>query len=86
MFIPNLYCIDVLLKISIHNIINSFTLTLMNSKYLYFAGGLLSSQDLIGKRFLSSAIKNVLGGLYECILPQDLEQRSMYPCPYFPYL
>ena len=46
---------------------------------IYFAGHLFDHKDLAGNALLGSHIDEQSGGRYQCILPQDLEQRGIGP-------
>lgn len=46
---------------------------------IYFAGHLFDHKDLAGNALLASYIDSGSQGRYECILPQDLEQRGIGP-------
>lgn len=43
------------------------------AKKVYFAGPLFDAKHLVGNALLAEAIKDVSGGRYECMLPQNLE-------------
>ena len=46
---------------------------------IYFAGQLFDHKHLAGNALLASHIDNDSQGRYQCILPQDLEQRGIGP-------
>ena len=46
---------------------------------IYFAGQLFDHKQLAGNALLASHIDNDSQGRYQCILPQDLEQRGIGP-------
>ncbi len=46
---------------------------------IYFAGHLFDHKDLAGNALLGSRIDELSEGRYQCILPQDLEQRGIGP-------
>ena len=46
---------------------------------VYFAGPLFDQKDLAGNALLGYQIHEQSGGRYQCILPQDLEQRGIGP-------
>ena len=46
---------------------------------IYFAGHLFDHKDLAGNALLGSHINELSRGRYQCILPQDLEQRGIGP-------
>ena len=46
---------------------------------IYFAGHLFDHKDLAGNALLASHIDSGSQGRYQCILPQDLEQRGIGP-------
>lgn len=46
---------------------------------IYFAGHLFDHKDLAGNALLASHIDSCSQGRYQCILPQDLEQRGIGP-------
>ncbi len=46
---------------------------------VYFAGPLFDHKDLSGNALLGAHIDEQSGGRYQCILPQDLEQRGIGP-------
>ena len=48
-------------------------------KYIYFGGSLFNNKDLIGNLYLANSIEKISGGRYKCVLPQNLEQRSLDP-------
>jgi nucleoside 2-deoxyribosyltransferase len=41
---------------------------------IYFAGPLFKQQELVGNTHTARYIEELSGGLYQCVLPQDLEQ------------
>jgi nucleoside 2-deoxyribosyltransferase len=46
---------------------------------IYFAGELFSLKHLVGNALLADAIQRLSSGRYQCIVPQDLEQRETTP-------
>ncbi len=52
----------------------------MSTPYtIYFAGHLFDHKDLAGNALLGAQIDNASEGRYQCVLPQDLEQRDVGP-------
>ena len=46
---------------------------------VYFAGGLFTHKDLIGNAYLADEIQRCSNGKFKCLLPQNIEFRSMNP-------
>jgi nucleoside 2-deoxyribosyltransferase len=52
----------------------------MSSPYtIYFAGELFSLKHLVGNALLADAINRLSESRYQCVVPQDLEQRETTP-------
>ena len=54
-------------------------MTMQEPYTIYFAGHLFDHKDLAGNALLASYIDRGSRGRYQCILPQDLEQRGIGP-------
>jgi len=48
---------------------------------VYFAGGLFSARDLIGNAYLAEAVFEKSHGRFQCVLPQNIEHRSLSAQP-----
>ncbi len=48
---------------------------------VYFAGGLFNAKDLIGNAYLAEAIFDRSHGSFQCVLPQNVEHRSLTAQP-----